>query len=156
MRIRPSLILLLALASPIAAQPAGVVEAKDPGVASRYAYYISGGGHFYTGERGKAFALLGVSAVSFYQALSRMACQEVSDSFLGADTGCSKDNLLLWALGAVAPYIYGIVDAPKSAARMNTRNGVSSANSSLFVAPTGDGGMNVGLRFVVSNWRLQP
>jgi hypothetical protein len=119
-RVAVSLIMAAMFASPIAAQSVSPQQ-KDPDLARRYSYYFSGAGHFYTGEKGKAFAMIGVSTVSFYKWVSVATCDAVNESFMGADTGCDSSNMLLWAAGTVAPYIYGIIDAPKSAARVNAK-----------------------------------
>jgi hypothetical protein len=113
------------LGSPVVglAQSANVDEAKDPRIARTYALYAPGGGYLYTKEYVRAAAAMGLTVIGVYNLTEELGCQIASNSLLGADTGCSGAKKLLWLGLSIAPYVYGIVDAPKSASRANQRNG---------------------------------
>lgn len=104
----------------LAAQQGPPDEPKDPATAKRYALYFSGAGHFYTGEYGRATAMLGVSAVAGYKLIDELACSAASNAIY-VDLGCKRSRALLWLGLMAAPYVYGIFDAEKSASRVNGR-----------------------------------
>jgi hypothetical protein len=85
---------------------------------------------------------MGISAIGVYNLISELGCTAASNSLLGADTGCSGGKKLLWLTAAVAPYVYGIIDAPKSAARANAR---ISPTKRVSIAVQGEPGGRIGL-----------
>lgn len=146
------LVLFALLTGPLAAQsrPAEV-ELKDPGTAKRYAYYFSGAGHFYTGEAIRGGVMLGVTALGLYKFTDELGCSVASGAVQG-DLGCSRGKAFLWLGLALAPYVYGIIDAPKSAERVNAGRRRQAAKLSF--APILDlelGRLQGGVRFTISH-----
>jgi hypothetical protein len=112
-------------------------------MARTYALYAPGGGYLYTKEYIRAGAALGLTVIGVYNLTQELGCQIASNSLLGADTGCSGGKKLLWLTLSVAPYIYGIFDASKSALRSNQKNGFRQ--TSIFIQPGAHRTMVVGL-----------
>lgn len=111
---------------------------KDPSIARNYALYLPGGGYLYTQEYGRAGAAISISVIGLYNLLGELGCSVASNSLLGADTGCSGGKKLLWLAATVAPYVYGIIDAPSSASRANEKmRGVQRAALLITAGPMG-------------------
>lgn len=128
------------------AQGAGTVSGiKEPAVARSNALYMPGGGYLYTGEYARAAAALGVTVIGVYNLAGELGCSVASNSLLGADTGCSGGKKVLWLAASVVPYIWGIIDAPNSAARANEKSR-SGRQSFALVEQGPAGGTHVGLR----------
>jgi hypothetical protein len=94
------------------------LEMKDPEVAKNYAYYFTGLGYFYTGEYVRGVGALAITLFAANKALDQFGC---NSSLQGLGGGCSKGKEVMWIAVAIAPYVYGILDAEKSAKRVNTR-----------------------------------
>lgn len=115
------------------------IEFKDPAVARSYALYFPGAGYAYTKEYGKAALSTGISVVALYKAIDELGCSVASDAFLGADLGCGRGKVFMWLAVALAPYAYGIFDAPNSALRANAKlRGVQRSGPLLEIGPRGD------------------
>lgn len=120
-RMFVTLFLLTALGAPLSAQgDVNADELKDPLTAKRYAFYFSGGGHFYAGEPLLGGVLVGTSALGLYKMLDELGCSAAT-RVVFADLGCSRGTAFLWLGLAAASYVYGIVDAPRSAERVNAK-----------------------------------
>jgi hypothetical protein len=132
----------------------------DPGSATRRAYFFPGGGHFYTGETMRGAALLGVAGGSL---LAGALLSSRGGRCSSGDSGCVYDHeaheyrressrtpLYIGAAVAAGSWIYGIVDARSSAARMNRRNGVAlgpvAAHPEPLLGVGLDGRTEVGVR----------
>lgn len=139
---------------PAAAQEGGTqtVELRDPELAQRYAYYFSGVGHFYTGETGRGAALAGVTLVGLWMGAGALGCSVAESSILNSDMGCSTAKLLLTWAAAGAAYVYGIIDAPKSAERMNAKR-LAPARIGLNAGIEQGGRVSLGLRISLSSVR---
>ena len=122
---------------------------KDPATAKRYAFYFSGAGHFYTGEHGRAVAMMGVSAISGYKLIDELACSAASNAIY-ADLGCKRSRALLWLGLMAAPYVYGIFDAEKSANRVNARLRGTRVALLPHATVTADGQVSAGLLLTVA------
>lgn len=114
------IVLVCATAVPTAAQTAPA-QPKDAGIATLLSVLITGGGQLYTGEVRRGATMLGVGLGSLLigSALSVSSC----DTESALNDGCSKSYAAL-GIGTVVylgTWIYGIVDAPKSADRQNAR-----------------------------------
>lgn len=129
MRYVVPIVLAIIAATPSLAQtrrpPAdAVAEPKSPELARQYAYYFTGAGHFYTGETTRAAVMGGISIISAWKLIDSLGCSYASD-LIATDMGCSRAIAFLSLAGLLAPYVYGIIDAPKSAARVNARRRLS-------------------------------
>ncbi len=136
---------------PIPSQPMGEVftsttgslapallPSPDPRIATRRAMFFPGGGHFYTGETMRGAVLLGVAAGSL-AAGALLSSRGGSCQPTAPGDGCeydpstheyrrgssSRTPLYVGAAVAVGSWLYGIVDASSSAARVNARLAVS-------------------------------
>lgn len=120
----------------------------DPRTATRRAYFFPGGGHFYTGETTRGAALLGVAAGSVL-AGALLSSSGGSCTPTAPGDGCVYDPethryrggspnrapLYVGAAVAAASWIYGVVDARHSAARMNGRHAVALGPVTAHPAP---------------------
>ncbi len=143
--------------------PMVLLRPVDPGTARQRAYLFPGGGHFYTGETLRGAALLGVAAGSLI-AGALLSSSGGSCEPTAPGDGCEYDPntheyrsgssnrtpLYVGAAVAAGSWIYGIVDARNSAARMNRRNGVAlgpvTAHPEPLVGVARDGRTEVGMR----------
>lgn len=126
------LLLFVLLAAPLSAQtPAPEVELKDPETARQYAWYFSGAGHLYTGEALRGGVMLGVTTVSLYKAIGELFSGCTGN--LTSTAECHRGRGFLWLGLAAAPYVYSIIDAPKSAERVNA--GKQRKAGKLSIAP---------------------
>lgn len=101
---------------------------RDPSMARGYALLWPGIGHLYTGERLKGLALsLGTAAV-LYAGVGKLVTGDCgSGMFIIQYPKCAP----LHTGVALAAYVYGIVDADKSAGRVNRRRGLVGALARL-------------------------
>lgn len=144
------LALVCAVSTPAAAQQAAGPGYKDPGTAMIVSVLIPGGGQLYSGETGRGLTIMGVGlgglvlGVAATTASVGVSCDD--------DFNCEDDtNYLPMAAGYLlyfGSWIYGIIDADDSAARMNAKRGLARVlpeNVSPVVAPGGRGGTDVGV-----------
>lgn len=95
------------------------VELKSQEEARTYALYAPGGGYIYTGEYGRAALALGVTVASAYKIIDIATCNLTNETTLGGTPACDGNAKYFWLVAMVAPYVYGIFDAPVSADRAN-------------------------------------
>jgi hypothetical protein len=127
----------LLFARPAAAQnPAGY---KDPGIATIASVVIPGGGQMYSGEVKKGAMILGIGFAGLT---------------LGYATTMNSGNgapALAGYLVYLGSWVYGIMDASDSAARMNAKNGLAVGGVRLQpdvgVQPQGGARVGLELRF---------
>lgn len=94
---------------------------KDPAQARRYAMYLPGGGHLYTGETLKGAGILVGSVVTLYSGIGRVARPDCGQGFLVVQyVKCAPVHTAVM----VGAFVYGIVDARGSAERANRRSSV--------------------------------
>ncbi len=82
---------------------------KDPGTALLFSVLITGGGQLYSGETNRGLLLLGVG---------------VGSVLVGCGIAGSLSVCEVGVLVDLGMYVYGIVDAPASARRMNAAHGL--------------------------------
>lgn len=134
-----------------------------PATAFCYACLLPGGGHFYTGETARGAAHLGIAAGSL-AAGALLSSRGGTCTPTAPGDGCEYDHethqyrrgssnrtpLYVGAAVAAGSWIYGIVDARNSAARMNARNGVAlgplTAHPEPLVGVAPDGRTELGVR----------
>lgn len=122
--------------APFSQQPAAVHELntqldaslRNPDRAFCLACLFPGGGHFYTGEKTRGAVILGVSAASLLAGALLSGSDDVSECSYDPETHeCreSSGRTPLWVGAGVAAgsWIFGIIDARASAARVNARSG---------------------------------
>ena len=136
------------LAQAGASSPTPRADLKSPELARRYAWYFSGAGHFYTGDTPRALLLTGGSAVALYKFASALGC---GPSYIEND--CSGGAPIMWLAVLGAAYTYGIIDAPKSAERVNTRLRTSAPIPTVTVDRNSLGRLRLhaGLRVAIPN-----
>lgn len=123
-----------------------VWDAKDPDLARRYASFFPGGGHLYTGESLKGGIMAGLSVFSGIKLLGSLGCSAAERVVFDDIEGCSRSKTFLWLAGLAGPWVYGMLDARKSAERVNAQRGFSA-----FIAPGMHGSMRIGLTLPISS-----
>jgi hypothetical protein len=100
---------------------------RDPDTAFCWACVVAGGGHFYTGETTRGALLLATAAGGLLGGAllsggyDEGECDYDPETFECRDSG--NTPLLIGAVVAAGSWIFGIVDARASAARVNARVG---------------------------------
>lgn len=97
---------------------------RDPSAAQTMALIFPGGGHIYSGELVKGSALLGASLIGVVGGL--MLSEDTrtfscDDQLLNCGYSTDYSYLIGGSAVALAVWIYGILDAPRSARRANAR-----------------------------------
>jgi hypothetical protein len=119
---------------------------KDPSKATMLAFFLTGAGQMYSGERFKGAGLLALTAVGIGVASKQLSCATASDC--KSTTG----GMALGAAGMVAffgSWLYGIMDASDAARRFNSTHGLAS-NVEPFISPDDRGRTRVGLSLAFS------
>lgn len=121
---------------------AGQAPYREPQKAFCLACLIAGGGHFYTGETKKGAALLGIAAagliggavLSSGESDDPFDCEYDPETF-ECEPESNRTPLLIGAGVAAASWVYGIIDARPSAARVNARNGHQIGGAAVEMQP---------------------
>lgn len=140
---------------------------RDPAAARRNAMFFPGGGQFYSGESTRGAMLLAGSAGALVAGVLLSSGKGSCDA-TGPDPNCvynpkthmeegkpaNRTPMLIGSSAALLLWGYGVLDAPKSAARVNGRNGFSVGPTRLFPEPVlaldRDGSPEAGLRLRVA------
>ena len=125
--------------SPAIAQQQQPVGYKDPGIATIISVVVPGGGQMYAGETKRGAMLLGVGMGGV-----------LLGSALTVETG-SGLPVMAGSLLYLGTWIYGIMDASDSAARMNAQRGLAIGDMELQptieMKPQGETRVGFELRF---------
>lgn len=145
--IRFRLTLAAVLSLVLGGSPAGAQQAapKDPELAHSYAFYLPGGGHFYTGEFLRGGAMLGVGVYAGLQIVKTVTCGSTNEADYTYSGNCPPGGALLWFGIMAVPYIYGIYDARASADRVNAKIKAQASRFAPFVGADPRGRVSLGL-----------
>lgn len=139
----------LLCALPAAAQdhPAGY---RDPNMATIVSVLVPGGGHLYSGETKKGAMILGIGLGGLVLGTA-LSVESVGCDGLDCDTDANYLPMTAGYLVYLGSWVYGIMDASDSAARMNARRGLAiggvQVEPAVGVQPRGGTRVGLELRF---------
>lgn len=117
------------------------VYQKDPATAVLLSVLVVGGGHFYAGESGTGFFLLGSSLVA--STAGFLATTSTLDTTCSGTFDCESEPnytpLILGVVYSAGAYLYGIIDSARATHEFNQRQ------HRLTIGPTYEGREGIGL-----------
>ena len=147
-----AVVLVCIAATPALAQ-APQAGYKDPGTATLLSVVVPGGGQIYSGETQKGLLLLGggLAGLVLGAAMTTSSAGVSCDDDFDCEDDTNYAPAALGYLTYLGTWIYGIIDADDSAARMNASRSIARALSGdvapLVTSSGGDTAVGITIRF---------